>query len=181
MPTPSCPAADVPGAACGTACALLVVLALVQAPVLGWASPGTAIPAAVGVVLMSAFLWIEHRSRNPLMPLQLLRRPTLWGGMLVTAAFMASFGLQFFFLTLYLQSLLHETPLIAGMSFLPLAALVVLGNRVGERLATRYGAARETRVYARFPPSLGGLLCHGTKTAPASRAVSSGAPRTLRW
>src|SRR5437763_4558644 len=133
---------DVPGAACGTAGALLVVLALVQAPVLGWASLGTAIPAAVGVVLMSAFLWIEHRSRNPLMPLQLLRRPTLWGGMLVTAAFMASFGLQFFFLTLYLQSLLHETPLIAGMSFLPLAALVVLGNRVGGRLATRYGAAR---------------------------------------
>jgi MFS family permease len=62
--------------------------------------------------------------------------------MVVTAAFMASFGLQFFFLTLYLQSLLHETPLIAGMSFLPLALFVVVGNTVGGRLATRYGAAR---------------------------------------
>jgi MFS family permease len=50
--------------------------------------------------------------------------------------------LQFFFLTPYLQSLLHETPLIAGVSFLPLAALIVVGNRVGGRLATRYGAAR---------------------------------------
>jgi len=94
------------------------------------------------VVLLGAFLWIEHRSREPLMPLELLRRPTLWGGMVVTAAFMASFGLQFFFLTLYLQSLLHETPLIAGMSFLPLALFVVAGNTVGGRLATRYGAAR---------------------------------------
>jgi predicted MFS family arabinose efflux permease len=133
---------DVPGAACVTAGALLVVLALVQAPVVGWASPETVTPAAVGILLLGAFLWIEHRSRDPLMPLELLRRPTLWGGMLVTAAFMASFGLQFFFLTLYLQSLLHETPLIAGVSFLPLALFVVLGNRVGGRLATRYGAAR---------------------------------------
>jgi EmrB/QacA subfamily drug resistance transporter len=133
---------DVPGAACVTAGALLVVLALVQAPVVGWASPATVIPAAVGLVLLGAFLWIEHRSRDPLMPLELLRRRTLGGGMLVTAAFMASFGLQFFFLTLYLQSSLHETPLIAGISFLPLALLIVAGNRVGGRLASRYGPAR---------------------------------------
>ena len=90
---------DVPGAACVTAGAMLVVLALVQAPVLGWASPATATPAAVGAVLLGAFLWIEHRSKDPLMPLELLRCPTLWGGMLVTAASMASFGLQFLFLT----------------------------------------------------------------------------------
>jgi predicted MFS family arabinose efflux permease len=76
------------------------------------------------------------------MPLELLRRRTLWGGMLVTAAFMASFGLQFFFLTLYLQSSLHEAPLVAGISFLPLALLVVAGNWIGGRLATRSGAAR---------------------------------------
>jgi MFS family permease len=50
--------------------------------------------------------------------------------------------LQFFFLTMYLQSSLRESPLIAGVSFLPLALLVVVGNNVGGRLATRYGAAR---------------------------------------
>jgi EmrB/QacA subfamily drug resistance transporter len=133
---------DVPGATTVTAGALLVVLALIQVPVLGWTSPGTVIPAAVGLVLLAAFLWIEDHSKNPLMPLELLRRPTLWGGMLVTAAFMASFGLQFFFLTMYLQSSLHEPPLVAGLSFLPLALLVVAGNQVGGRLATRYGAGR---------------------------------------
>ncbi|HEY4938490.1 MAG TPA: MFS transporter [Actinomycetota bacterium] len=133
---------DLPGATTVTAGAMLVVLALVQAPVLGWTSPGTLIPAAVGLALLGAFLWIEDHSKNPLMPLELLRRPTLWGGMLVTAAFMASFGLQFFFLTMYLQSSLHEAPLIAGVSFLPLALLVVVGNQVGGRLATRYGAGR---------------------------------------
>jgi EmrB/QacA subfamily drug resistance transporter len=133
---------DVPGAAAVTAGAMLVVLALIQAPVVGWASPGTVIPAAVGVLLLVAFLWIEARSRNPLMPLELLRRRSLSGGMLVTASFMASFGLQFFFLTMYLQSSLHETPLVAGVSFLPLALLVIAGNTVGGRLATRYGAGR---------------------------------------
>jgi EmrB/QacA subfamily drug resistance transporter len=133
---------DVPGAAAVTAGAMLVVLAFVEAPALGWSSVGTVLPAVVGLVLLGAFAWIEHRSRTPLMPLGLLRRPTLRGGMLVTAAFMASFGTQFFFLTMYLQSVLHETPVMAGVDFLPLAAMIVVGNTVAGRLVARVGVGR---------------------------------------
>jgi predicted MFS family arabinose efflux permease len=94
------------------------------------------------VALLGTFLAIEHRSRTPLMPLALLRRPTLWSGMIITAAIMASFGMQFFFLTLYLQSALQMTPILAGVHFLPLAAFIVVGNTVGGKLATRFDASR---------------------------------------
>ena len=132
---------DIPGAATATAGMLLVVLSLVQLPMRGWESPATLLPAALGLGLLVAFLAIEHRSRTPLMPLSLFRRRTLATGMVVTAAFMASFGMQFFFLTLYLQSALHMSPLVAGLHFLPLAAFIVVGNAIGGRLATRFGAA----------------------------------------
>jgi MFS family permease len=62
--------------------------------------------------------------------------------MLITAAFMASFGTQFFFLTLYVQSALGMTPIIAGLHFLPLAVFNVIGNATGGWLATRFGAPR---------------------------------------
>ena len=133
---------DVPGAATVTIGSMLVVLSLVQAPALGWVSPETMVSAAVGLVLLGAFLVIEHRSKNPLMPLGLLRRSTLRGGMFVIAAFMASFGMQFFFLTLYLESALHMTPIAAGLSFLPIAVLIVVGNTVGGKLATRFEVRR---------------------------------------
>ena len=121
---------------------MLVVLSLVQAPTLGWVSPEIMVSAAAGLVLLGAFLVIEHRSKNPLMPLGLLRRSTLRGGMFVIAAFMASFGMQFFFLTLYLELALHMPPIAAGLSFLPLAVLIVVGNTVGGKLATRFEVRR---------------------------------------
>jgi MFS family permease len=133
---------DVPGAVAVSAGAMLVVLAFAQAPAFGWADPATWLPAGVGLTLLGAFLWIEHRATSPLMPLALLRRGTLYGAMLVAAAFMASLGLQFFFLTMYLQSALHQTALAAGVSVLPLAGAIFAGNEVGGRLATRFGARR---------------------------------------
>lgn len=147
-----------------TAAALLLVLSMVQAPTLGWASAATVLPAVAGLLLLGLFLAVERRSATPLMPLELLSRPNLWGGMLITAAFMASFGMQIFFLTLYLQSALHMPPIAAGLSFLPLSAFIILGNATGGLLATRFGVRRVLAAglslgalgllsYARLEPS----------------------------
>jgi len=114
---------------------------------------------------------VELRSRSPLMPLRLLRIRTVRGGVLVTAAFMSSFGLQLFFLTLYLQQGLGQAPLKAGLSFLPLVLSVVAGTQVGGRLVGRVGISRTLAagmtfgavglaLYLRLPatPSLAILL-----------------------
>jgi MFS family permease len=133
---------DIPGAVLVTLGALAIVDALVQAPTVGWASARTLIEVAAGVVLLSLFVVVEHRGRNPLMPPRLLRIRTVAGAALVSAAFMSSFGSQLFFLTQYLQLVLGDDPLQAGLRFLPLVLTIVVGNQVGGRLVERIGIAR---------------------------------------
>jgi len=162
---------DIPGAVLVTLGAMAIVDALVQAPALGWASGRTLIEAAAGLVLLGLFVVVELRVRSPLLPLRLLRMRTVAGGVLVAAAFMSSFGMQLFFLTLYLQQVLGEDPLQAGLRFLPLVLSVVIGNQVGGRLVERLGIAPTLAagmafgavglaLYMRLPPtgSLGDLL-----------------------
>ncbi|MGZ4152496.1 MAG: MFS transporter, partial [Actinomycetota bacterium] len=163
-PRPSVHQFDVPGAVTVTAGAMLVVLSFAEATTLGWTAPGTWAPAVAGIALLGAFLAIESRSTSPLMPLWLARRRTLWGAMLVTAAFMASFGMQFFFLTMYLQSALHQSPLAAGVSVLPLATGVFIGTNAGGRLATRFGFRRVLPVA--FVVGAAGLFAY-TFVSPA--------------
>jgi predicted MFS family arabinose efflux permease len=76
------------------------------------------------------------------MPMRLLRIRSLRGGLIVAAAWMSSFGMQLYFLTIYLQQVLDESPLRAGLSFLPLAISIVVGTRVGGRFVGRIGIAR---------------------------------------
>jgi len=162
---------DLPGALLVTLGAMAIVDSLVSAPTQGWTSVRTLVGGAVGLVLLAAFVVVELRSRSPLMPLRLLRIRTVRGGVLVTAAFMSSFGLQLFFLTLYLQQVLGQAPLKAGLGFLPLVLSVVAGTQVGGRLVGRVGISRTLAagmtfgavglaLYLRLPatPSLAILL-----------------------
>jgi len=133
---------DLPGALLVTLGVMAIVDALVQAPAVGWGSLRTLLETTAGLVLLGLFAAVERRAAAPLMPPRLLRSRTVRGGVLVTAAFMSSFGLQLFFLTLYLQQVLGDAPLQAGLRFLPLVLSVVVGNQVGGRLLGRVGIAR---------------------------------------
>ena len=133
---------DLPGALLVTLGTMVIVDTLVQAPMFGWGSPRTLLEAAAGLVLLGLFVAVERRVESPLLPPQLLRIRTVRGGVLVTAAFMSSFGMQLFFLTLYLQQVLGEDPLQAGLRFLPLVLSVVVGNQLGGRVVGRLGIAR---------------------------------------
>jgi EmrB/QacA subfamily drug resistance transporter len=132
---------DVPGALLVTLGAMAIVDTLIEAPTVGWASTRTLLEAAAGLVLLGLFVAVERRTTSPLMPPRLLRTRTVRGGAVVTAAFMSSFGLQLFFLTLYLQQVLGEDPLQAGLRFLPLVLSVVVGTQLGGRLVSRFGIA----------------------------------------
>ena len=133
---------DLPGAFLVTAGTMAIVFALVEAPTAGWLSAVAVGSAALGLALLSAFVVVELRSDSPLIPLRLLRIRSLRGGLIVAALWMSSFGMQLYFLTIYLQQVLHESPLRAGLSFLPLAISIVVGTRVGGRLVGRIGIAR---------------------------------------
>jgi MFS family permease len=133
---------DLPGALLVTLAAMTIVDTLVQAPTVGWVSTRTLLGAVAGLVLLGLFVVVERRAESPLLSPRLLRTRTLRGGVLVTAAFMSSFGMQLFFLTLYLQQVLGEDPLQAGLRVLPLVLSVVVGTQLGGRLVGRLGIAR---------------------------------------
>ncbi|ROQ63715.1 EmrB/QacA subfamily drug resistance transporter [Streptomyces sp. 840.1] len=132
---------DLPGALTSTLGVTALVVALVQGPESGWLSATVVLSAAAGATLIAVFLLIEARTRDPLMPLRLLRSRGLRTGMAVTFFFMATIGSLAYFLTLYFQNVLGYDALRTGLAyFVPMAAITagsLLAGRVTTRLGTR--------------------------------------------
>lgn len=130
---------DVAGALTSTAALVLVVYALVTAPSAGWLS-GTTIGAAAGALVLAVlFVVIESRSSAPLLPLKLLRSPSLVGGNLAMVTMgMCAFGMSLA-IAQYTQGPLGYTPLEFGVrqSIMPLMAFA--GSYAGQSFITRYG------------------------------------------
>jgi len=121
------PRLDVPGAAAATAGLGALVLGITQIEQHGWTAPRTLVPIAVAVVLLAAFVAIQRRAPEPLMPLSLLRLPGLAaanGVMLVSGGGLFAI---WFFLTLFMQRVLGWSPLQAGVGFLPHTLAIVAG------------------------------------------------------
>jgi Major Facilitator Superfamily len=130
--------ARVPVAASATLSACTAVVAVVLAfTELSRAHPNTTVVAAalVAAVLAGGLLVLGRSRRRPLVPRALLRVRTLQVACLVAALYMASFGAEFYLVTLYLQDVRAYSALAAGMAFLPLAGAIVVGNTVAGRLA----------------------------------------------
>ncbi|MEU8567390.1 MFS transporter [Streptomyces pathocidini] len=96
--------------------------------------------AAAGATVLTAGLFAvtQHRGAGPLIPTTLLRVPTLRVACGVAALYMASFGAEFYLVTLYLQLERGYEALEAGLAFLPLAAAIIVGNTLAGFLAGRW-------------------------------------------
>ncbi|WP_405876823.1 MFS transporter [Streptomyces sp. NBC_00005] len=147
---------DLPGALSVTLGVTLIVFALVQGPGLGWLSPGILVSAAAGLLLIGAFVIIERRSADPLMPLRLLSNPNLITGVVIAFMFMATFGSVLYFLSLYFQEILGYDALQTGVGFLIPTAVVVAGSTTAGQLVTRFGL-RRTLAAALAVGALGAL------------------------
>src|SRR5262249_37296695 len=130
---------DLPGALSITVGGTLIVFALVQGPGLGWLSPGILVSAAAGLLLIRAFVIIERRSDDPLMPPRLLANPNLLTGVVIAFMFMATFGSVLYFLSIYFQEVLGYDALQTGAGFLIPTAVVVAGSTIAGQLVTRFG------------------------------------------
>lgn len=130
---------DVPGALTATGAITVLVLACVEGPELGWSDVRVLALLAGAAVLLGAFLMVEARTARPLMPLRLLRHPTLTAGMLIAAFFASSFGAQYYLLTTYLQDVRHYAPSMAGVAFLPFSLSIVAGTRIAAPLMAKIG------------------------------------------
>ncbi|MEU9305778.1 MFS transporter [Streptomyces sp. NPDC048269] len=133
---------DLPGALSVTLGVTLLVFVLVQGPGQGWLSPAIVGSAAAGLLLVGAFVIIERRSSDPLMPPRLLSHPHLITGVVIAFMFMATFGSVLYFLSLYFQEVLGYDALQTGAGFLIPTAVVVAGSTTAGQFVTRFGLRR---------------------------------------
>ncbi len=130
---------DLRGAAAATSGLMLLVYALTRATTDGWSAPVTVGLLAASAGLLVAFVAVETRSPWPLLPLRLFRLPTLAGSNAAMAIIGASAFSQFFILTLYLQNILHYSPVQSGVAFVGFAGTVVVVSNLAQLIVARFG------------------------------------------
>ncbi|WP_245717165.1 MFS transporter [Nocardia jejuensis] len=130
---------DLPGALTATGGVAALVYGFISAASHGWGDSATDISLAVGVILIVAFLVIESRAAQPLLPLRLFadrNRAAAYANMFLAP--MAGMSM-FFFLTQFLQDILELSALATGFAFLPTAVLMFAMIRTIPRLLPRFG------------------------------------------
>jgi EmrB/QacA subfamily drug resistance transporter len=126
-----------------TASLMTGVYAIVQASNHGWGSPEVLGFGAVAVTLMAAFVFIEARIANPIMPLRILGLRGLIGASLVRGFLVTGMYSTFFLGTLYLEHVRHYSAVQTGLAFLPWTLTVgTLSLGITARLVNRFGAMR---------------------------------------
>ncbi len=116
-----------------------LVAALIEEPSLGWRSPMVLTGAAISITAWIAFLTIEARRAQPMLPLSFFRNGTFSGAAVVAMATTLTFFGLIFVLSLYFQQVRGYSPLRTGLAFLPLTAVVTAGNMVSGRWAKARG------------------------------------------
>lgn len=104
----------------------LLVLALVRGNAEGWGSTLIVSLFIGSAVVLAAFVVIELRVPEPMLPLGLFRRHAFTGVQLAAFAVSSSLFALFLYLTLYLQNYLGLSPFAAGVRYLPITALSFL-------------------------------------------------------
>jgi EmrB/QacA subfamily drug resistance transporter len=130
---------DAAGAAAITAGLSLLAYTLLDASSSGWGSTKIVSLLGLSAALIAAFVWIELRSRAPLVPFGIFRLRTLTGANVVGLLLGASLFAMFFFISLYMQQVLGYSAIHAGLSYLPLALTIILAAGLGGQLVTRFG------------------------------------------
>ena len=130
---------DFAGVTVLTASLTALVLALVEGNAWGWGSTEIVALLAGAAVGLAAFVAIELRVRVPMVEFRFFADRNFLGAVIV--ALIISFAMLgvFFFLALYMQNILHYSPLEAGVRFLPLTLMIVLLAPIAGRMSDRYG------------------------------------------
>ncbi len=133
---------DVPGAVLATTSLMLLVFAFSQAPEWGWLSLKTLLTIVTGFVLLAGFIANEARARRPLMPLSIFKVRNVRGANMIMAPLYASMLGVFFLMTLYLQGVMHLSPFMTGLAFIPFPLAIAFMSTRMPKLVGQYGFKR---------------------------------------
>ena len=138
---------DALGATLITASLITATFGIVRTDTLGWGSAGVLVPVAAGIALLGAFAYVEARVASaPLVPLSIFRRRRLRAANLIVLLMYGANFPAWFFITLYLQQVLHYDAIEAGLAFLPMTGSIFLGSSLAPRAVARFGAQRVIAV-----------------------------------
>jgi EmrB/QacA subfamily drug resistance transporter len=168
--SPTRPSLDLPGVALLTLTAALLIIPIVEGGALGlplwcWLSL-TAVPVAG-----AAFVWWEHRvrtSRQPLVDLGLFLLRDFRRGLFVNVTLFATISSFFFVLGLYLQTGRGDSPMVAGLTFVPLAVGNFVASLLSGALVGRYGRSTLTAGAAFQAAGLLVLLAAASPSQPVT-------------
>jgi EmrB/QacA subfamily drug resistance transporter len=104
-----------------------------------WGDAQVVASLTASVVLLVSFVLIEMRSSHPLLPMRVLASRNRSGALLIMLCIATGLFGVFFFLTLFIQTVLGYSPIRAGIAFLPFAVGVVIGSALASPLVARIG------------------------------------------
>ena len=172
---------DIPGAITVTGGLLALVYGFTHAAASSWTAGSTLLYLGIGIVLLAAFVAIELRAKNPLLPMRVILERTRGGSFL--SSLMVGSGLMgmFLFLTYYFQGNLGYSALKTGFAFLPFSMGIILAATAASKLLPRTGP-RPVMV-AGFGAAMLGMLwltqigahtSYATHVLPAEILISVG-------
>ena len=130
---------DIAGAVTVTGGLMTLVYAIVKAETAGWGSTTTIGLFLAALALLTSFVVIEMRSKEPLVRLSIFKTRSLTTANLTMFLVGSGMFAMFFFITLYLQRVLVYHPLKAGLSVLPFTAGIMVSAGLASTLAPRLG------------------------------------------
>ena len=134
---------DVTGAVLITASLVSLTYGIVRTDTLGWGAPGVMLPLFGGLLLLAGFLVVEaYVAEQPLVPLSIFRIGHLRAANSVVLLLYAAQFPAWFFLTLYLQQVLHYNAIEAGLGFLPMTLTIFAASTLAPRIVARFGTRR---------------------------------------
>ena len=168
---------DAAGAVLVTASLSVLTFGIVRTDTLGWGSTEVLASLALGVVLLAWFVLHEGRvARVPLVPLSIFRIGHLRAANVVVVLLYSAFFPVWFFLTLYLQQVLHYDAIETGVAFLPMTLSIFAASTLAPRAVDRLGPRRVVTA-GMLSATVGMLLLKGV--APGDSYVTAVLPGAL--
>ncbi|MFF0591416.1 MFS transporter [Streptomyces sp. NPDC003781] len=144
---------DVSGTVLVTAGVAALAYGITMSESHSWTSGHTLLPVALGLIALVLFVRVESRTSEPLVPLRLFRlRSVSVANTVLFAVGAATFAI-WYFLSLYMQNVLHYSPVRTGLCLLPHTVSVIVGSKLAPRLMNH--------VDGRLIGATGGLLAAG--------------------
>ena len=131
---------DLPGLLTSAIGLFALIYGLIEANTYGWTSARILACFAIAVIGLTAFVLLELHQRVPMLDLSLFRNPTFAGanGIMLLVA-LAMFGV-FFYVSLFVQNVLHYSPTQAGATFLPMTLCIVFLAPIAGKVSDRFGS-----------------------------------------